>query len=446
MSRILKAITAISIRELILIWLAIHLLLITQPNAPVFDEAYYTKAARDLLQGVASNIEHPFLGKAWGALGMLIFGDNAFGWRIVIVVFGALLLYSFYNLACRYLPERIALLATSYLGFDWMFFAHSSLFLLEIPALYFAILAFSYYLKRRIVLSALFMGISILSKETSLFLLFTLMLLHLVTMGKFPKPSKHDWLKFLKFTLVLLATVAIPMQIYVSVYRPVASEKAVQVVSQVVVVAPDGSVLSTTTTTTWGSEKEYITNVFDHWRYIVSYASSLTVSGPNIGPENFPWNWFIPTQHREMIYYRSEVVKNITYYTDGVYAGSRIEKVYPINWRGVTNLPLWYSIWIVVPLSLYLIVRKRGDEGLALSFIWIVGTYTPLLGMSLVLNRIEYPFYFINTLPGLALGLPIVFSKLNIDKAAKDCVLAIFLGWTAASFLIYFPLNIWALS
>ncbi|MEM4725611.1 MAG: glycosyltransferase family 39 protein, partial [Nitrososphaerales archaeon] len=251
MSQILKAIKSISIRELILLWLAIHLLLITQPNAAVFDEAYYTKAARDLIQGVASNIEHPFLGKAWGAIGILIFGDNAFGWRIVIVVFGALLLYTFYQLACRYVSERMALLATAYLGFDHMFFVHSSLFLLEIPALFFAVVSFSYYLKRRIVLSAVFMGISILSKETSLFLLFTMILIHLANMKM---PSKQDVLKALKFTLVLLATVAVPMQIYISAYRPSASEKIVQVVSPVVVVAPDGSVLSTTTTTTWSSQ------------------------------------------------------------------------------------------------------------------------------------------------------------------------------------------------
>lgn len=441
MSRILNALRSLTIRELILLWLAIHLLLITQPNAPVFDESYYTQAARDLLKGVASNIEHPFLGKAWGALGMLIFGDNAFGWRIMTIAFGALLLYAFYHLACRYLPERMALLSATYLGFDHMFFTHSSLFLLEIPALFFAVLAFTYYLKRRIVLTAVFIGLSILSKETSLFLLFTLILFHLASVSR---PSKSDLFKALKFTLVLLATVAIPMQIYIAAYRPSSSEKIVQVVSPLVVVAPDGSVLSTTTTTTWSVEKEHITNVFEHWLYIVSYASSLTTKSSNIGPENFPWNWFIPTQQREMIYYRSEVVKNITYYTDGVYAGSKLEKVYPINWRGVTNLPLWYSIWIVVPLSLYLAVRRRVDEGLALSLLWVIGTYVPLLAMSLALNRIEYPFYFLNTLPGLALGLPLTL--LNMNRVWRDVVLAVFLGWTFASFLIYFPLNIWALS
>lgn len=442
MSQISKVLASITIRELILIWLAVHLLLITQPNAPVFDEFYYTQAARDLLKGVASNIEHPFLGKAWGALGMLVFGDNAFGWRVVIIVFGALTVYAFYQLACRYLSERVALLAAAYLGFDHMFFTHSSLFLLEVPALFFAILAFTHYLKRRIILSAIFMGLSILSKETSLFLLFTLILLHLATTKR---PSAPDVIRALKFTAVLLLTVAIPMQLYIAAYKPSASERVVQIVSPVVVVGPDGSVVTTTTTTSWVKEKEYISNVFEHWRHILTYHSSLTIRGPDVGPEHYPWNWFIPTQQREMIYYRAEVVKNITYYTDGVYAGSRIERVYPINWRGVTNLPLWYSIWLVAPLSIYLIARRGLNEGLALTLLWIIGTYLPLIGISLVLNRIEYPFYFINTLPALALGLPLTLTLLNVEKSVKEGVLAVFLGWTAVSLLIYFPLNVWAL-
>jgi len=438
MNQIYRALASVTIRELILIWLAIHLLLITQPNAPVFDEAYYTQAARDLLKGVASNVEHPFLGKAWGALGMLIFGDNAFGWRIIIIVFGALTLYTFYHLAQRYLSERMALLATAYLGFDHMFFTHSSLFLLEIPALFFAILAFKYYLERRIVLTAIFMGLSILSKETSLFLLLTLILLHLATTRR---PSTKDVVKALKFTCVLLATVAIPMQIYIAAYGLPVSERLVKQV--VVVVAPDGSVISTTTT--WVKEPQYITNVFEHWRYILTYHASLTIKGSEAGPENYPWNWFIPTQQREMIYYRAEVVKNVTYYTDGVYAGSRIERVYPINWRGVTNLPLWYSIWLVTPLSIYLVAGRRLNEGLVLTLLWIIGTYLPLIGISLIFNRIEYPFYFINTLPALALGLPLTISMLNVERSVKEGVLATFLGWTAASFLFYFPLNVWAL-
>jgi len=34
---------------------------------------------------------------------------------------------------------------------------------------------------------------------------------------------------------------------------------------------------------------------------------------------------------------------------------------------------------------------------------------------------------------------------LNVEKQVKDVILAAFFGWTVASFLLYFPLNVWAL-
>lgn len=112
----------ITLLELLLIWFTIHIFLISFPQTPVFDETYYTKAAQDLINRVPSNPEHPFLGKVWGSLGILLFGNNFFGWRIVIIVFGLLSMYVFYLLLLKYLSERQALLATAFLGFDYMFF------------------------------------------------------------------------------------------------------------------------------------------------------------------------------------------------------------------------------------------------------------------------------------------------------------------------------------
>lgn len=52
------------------------------PSTPVFDETHYVPAARVLMSlGSPSNIEHPLLGKEIVALGIMIFGDNSFGWR-----------------------------------------------------------------------------------------------------------------------------------------------------------------------------------------------------------------------------------------------------------------------------------------------------------------------------------------------------------------------------
>jgi dolichyl-phosphate-mannose--protein O-mannosyl transferase len=53
------------------------------PHKVMFDEIHYVPAARQLLHlSGPVNIEHPLLGKELIALGITIFGDNSFGWRI----------------------------------------------------------------------------------------------------------------------------------------------------------------------------------------------------------------------------------------------------------------------------------------------------------------------------------------------------------------------------
>lgn len=62
---------------------------LTSPSILVFDETHYVPAARTLLSLARPvNIEHPLLGKELIALGILLFGDNALGWRALSTVAG----------------------------------------------------------------------------------------------------------------------------------------------------------------------------------------------------------------------------------------------------------------------------------------------------------------------------------------------------------------------
>ncbi|WP_324826997.1 phospholipid carrier-dependent glycosyltransferase [Qipengyuania zhejiangensis] len=62
---------------------------------PYFDEVHYLPAARELLVlGEFTNREHPLLGKELLALGMAMFGDNPWGWRLLPTMFGALALFA----------------------------------------------------------------------------------------------------------------------------------------------------------------------------------------------------------------------------------------------------------------------------------------------------------------------------------------------------------------
>jgi dolichyl-phosphate-mannose--protein O-mannosyl transferase len=91
------------------------------PAKPVFDEVHYLPAARALLAlSGPTNIEHPLLGKELIALGMKLFGDVPFGWRVAATMAGSATVAAVF--ALTYLltgRTRAALLATTFalLGF-----------------------------------------------------------------------------------------------------------------------------------------------------------------------------------------------------------------------------------------------------------------------------------------------------------------------------------------
>src|SRR4051812_45930442 len=77
--------------------LALRLIALERPREGMFDEGYYANEAQALLQrgaewnreeGTPQYVVHPPLGKWMIALGEQLFGYNAFGWRIMAVLFG----------------------------------------------------------------------------------------------------------------------------------------------------------------------------------------------------------------------------------------------------------------------------------------------------------------------------------------------------------------------
>ncbi|WP_213982136.1 phospholipid carrier-dependent glycosyltransferase [Sphingomonas sp. dw_22] len=63
---------------------ALFTLHLDQPSRIMFDEVHYVPAAQALIDlSAPRNTEHPLLGKELIALGMMVFGDNPIGWRIL---------------------------------------------------------------------------------------------------------------------------------------------------------------------------------------------------------------------------------------------------------------------------------------------------------------------------------------------------------------------------
>jgi predicted membrane channel-forming protein YqfA (hemolysin III family) len=103
---------------------------------------------------------------------------------------------------------------------------------------------------------------------------------------------------------------------------------------------------------------------------------------------------------------------------------------------------VWYSIWLVVPVVAWKLIRRSATEADVLSGCLIAATYLPLTYISLVSHRVEYAFYFLNTDVGLALGIPLVIGLAARGNERTERLL-VFL-WLAAAlvfFLAYFPVN-----
>jgi 4-amino-4-deoxy-L-arabinose transferase-like glycosyltransferase len=451
-----RFISVIDAKVVILVLFALHLLVIAFPSkALVFDEAFYVPAARDLLNGVASNPEHPFLGKAWIALGIFLFGDNWFGWRIMTVIFSILALIVFYFIAKHFLGDRLAVYSTALLGFEVIFFVHGSLALLEVPSIFFAFLGFWLYLKRGkrkflkipvfYWLAAITFGLSYLSKETAAFFIISLIFFYiaLAKYSTYRELTPKIW-KVLILLLVLAGVYLIPVTIYDQRYHPSSSSEVSVTVTVVQTKDPQLNTTYTSTITNTTTKKNLIDNGIQHLLFTVSYASGLKITNKStVDSGNYAWNWILPRPGfpPAPYYVENTEVTHTTKAGDQIVNVTKEEK-HPIAWYGAGTLPIWWSIWVIVPFTAYNIARRRGKAIDYFLLIWIAGTYLPMIYISAVAGRIVYPFYFIQTVPALALGIPYLLNSVLKDKVIRNIALAAFILIVLAIFIMYFPVRV----
>lgn len=149
------------------------------PSAPYFDEIHYLPAARDLLDlSTFSNREHPLFGKGMIAMGIAIFGDNPWGWRLIPSVAGAVALFAIMRCVWFGTLDRYATIAAGILvatGFH--LFVHSRTAMLDIFMI--AGLAVAFWQmaaamrepemgRRRLIASGIALGLAMASKWNAL--------------------------------------------------------------------------------------------------------------------------------------------------------------------------------------------------------------------------------------------------------------------------------------
>ena len=113
-------------------------------NSMYFDEIYHGRTAYEFINGLTSyENTHPPLGKIFIAFGVLIFGMNPFGWRIVGTLFGIAMVPFAYLFAKKLTDSTpAAALACTLFTFDFMHFAQTRLATIDVYITFFVILMY----------------------------------------------------------------------------------------------------------------------------------------------------------------------------------------------------------------------------------------------------------------------------------------------------------------
>jgi len=124
--------------------------LLGQPSAYVYDEVYYVKYAKMFLSGKYWIDVHPALGDVIIAIGIKIFGDHSWAWRLLAALAGIAIIPLSYSIASRIFKNRwIGVITAFLLTFDGLMLVQSRTALLDIFMTFFVLCAYFFYLKYR---------------------------------------------------------------------------------------------------------------------------------------------------------------------------------------------------------------------------------------------------------------------------------------------------------
>src|SRR3970040_2105289 len=147
---------------LLIISLGLKFYRLNNPNSYYFDEIYFAFTAEEMAKGsdipwgIGGNAPkgfayewvHPPLGKEISALGILIFGDNTFGWRFFQALFGGFGALFIYLLAKElFQSKRAGLIAAFLFTFESFIFVLSRITMVDVFLMVFTLLASLFFVK-----------------------------------------------------------------------------------------------------------------------------------------------------------------------------------------------------------------------------------------------------------------------------------------------------------
>ena len=365
------------------------------PKGYIFDEIYYAKNANSLIehgvelneQGGADFIVHPPLGKWLIGIGIKLFGNNEFGWRIIPALVGTACVILIYLIAQR-LFNSILLSSTAALlmALDGLALVMSRVALLDIFLMFFILLCCYFILTNNLWLSGIAIGLAGASKWSGFFIIPLIIALTI------------NWKNLQLSSLLrrLVQFILIPIGVYFITWI--------------------GWILNSNG---WGRQSSG--NLFTSlWKYHVEILNFHRELSEKHAYNANPWSWLVlgrPTS----FYYESP---------SDCGAASCAQEILAIG----TPVLWWAGVFAIAVTAGLFIVSK--DRIAAFILAGIAGTYLPWF---LIQGRTMFYFYAISILPFLILALIYTFNWTLKYKDYRKYI-GTFIIVVAINFIYFLPI------
>ncbi len=361
------------------------------PPEEMFDEVYHAKTALQYLQGVnPTEWVHPPTAKLLIAIGVWIFGYDAWAWRLMPVLAGIALAPVFYYLARTVLAtERAAVLASVILLADGVYLVQSRTAMTNIFAVCFQLAAALFLVRavlkpvlpaRQMALAGLFLGLALSTRWTSLWATgFLGLVLLCVRRRRLFSPRE--------LALAVMTFAAIPVALYVVSYVP-----------WMLQVDP------------WHAR---LRELPEHTRAVWSYHANLQASHPYFSSW-YTWPWL----YRPTWYYFNQTTET------------------PAMVRGIVALGNPWLWWVSVPVTVWALVTgvrardpRRIFSGLGFTCLYLPWGISP--------RTLNYGHYLFEAIPYACLSLGMLLDR-YWDSARFDLARG-YLALVVVTFLFFYP-------
>jgi dolichyl-phosphate-mannose-protein mannosyltransferase len=381
-----------------------------------FDEIYFVRTAYEHMHGIDPfEWTHPPLGKLIIAFGIIIFGMDPFGWRIIGTLVGAAMIPLMYLFGKKLFGKKFYGFCAAFLMmFDFMHFSQTRIGTGDMYVSFFVILMYyymyDYYANKSYVLgfkrslkplllSGIFFGLAASTKWVGLYGAPGLALMFIIAkVGEIKdyskllnkKSKKPAWMNdfiplnvFATIILCVLFFIIIPGAIYLASYIPYMRSGG-------------GHSLG---------------DVINLQSQMYGYHHDLVATHPSECPW---WAWPI-------------IRMPVWFYSGG--SGNKVSTIVSIG-----NPAIWWT-GIVTFLASIIIAIKKHDKKIAFIFIAAASQYLPWM----LVPRITFLYHYFSILPFVMLSIVYVIKTLCDKYPEARNIVYIYFAIVALLFIFYYP-------